>query len=351
MGFPAEQHDVPTQDGYLLSCQRIPRLGSPAVVLQHGVLDSSTTWILNQREQSLGFMLADAGYDVWLTNSRGNRYSNSMADGSDFDWRTNMDDMIQYDNMAILQYVTGQTNQANVTWIGHSRGTEIMFMGLAAYPEQAQYVNQFIALAPIAWIGNVKSLLLQTLAPLDTSDLFSKIGYKDFLSSAYDLEDVCVFLPFLCDDLITSIAGPGLKDPSRFNQSMIETYLHHFPAGTPSEAMAEYAQIVEHDDLSYYDYGTSGNENKYGSSNPPAYDLTQIPSSVPISAFYGTDDYLADMTDVNRLISTLGKDRFDYLYQINGYSHLDFVWGLTAQNLIYPKVLQILNNTANGLKK
>lgn len=86
LGYPLEKHEYQTEDGYINTCYRIPGSNSleqdteekPVVIFQHGLLDSSMG-IVAMGEKSLGIRLVNAGFDLWMNNSRGNKFSKKHA--------------------------------------------------------------------------------------------------------------------------------------------------------------------------------------------------------------------------------------------------------------------------------
>lgn len=82
-GYEYKNYSVKTEDGYYLDLVRIPHglnnnqksnEPKPVVLLMHNYLSSSDDFVFAGPESSLGFYLAEQGYDVFMGNTRGNKY-------------------------------------------------------------------------------------------------------------------------------------------------------------------------------------------------------------------------------------------------------------------------------------
>lgn len=88
-------------------------------------MDSSDTFLINGRNKSQPYVLADAGYDVWLGNTRGNKYSRShkwLDPKKDMVyWKnTNVQTMGKYDIPSFIQFIKEETGNEKITLICHS---------------------------------------------------------------------------------------------------------------------------------------------------------------------------------------------------------------------------------------
>jgi len=356
-GYPAEEHVAETSDGFLLRIQRIPygrngqknpNVKRPVVFLQHGLLDSAATWIVNAPNEGLGYILADAGFDVFLGNARGNTWSSQNTKYSSNEpvyWNLiDFDNMIKIDLSTMINKALKVSGQQKLVYIGHSQGTIMGFGGFSTQPELAANVSLFIALAPVAFVNHQTSILLTILSDLDAVVLFELLGYEDFLpSTAFIREfagDFCSHpdLAWACADVIFILCG---YDTTNLNNTRIPFYVDYTPAGTSVRNMAHWSQLAQSGKFRMYDYGVVENYVVYGSLTPPDYPLQNL-TAPPIAFFNGLKDDLADPTDVQNLINALpASNKPIFMNTQPTYQHLDFTWGENAYELIYPDVVQL----------
>jgi len=360
-GYPAEVHNVTTEDGYILTLHRIPHgrkgppqtnTARPVVFLQHGLLCSSSNWVTNPPNESFGFILADEGFDVWLGNNRGNTYSlrhRTLSVHSDAFWWFSWDEMAKYDLPAMINYVVAKTGQPQIYYSGHSQGTMIVFAELSHNTELAKKFKAFYAMGPVSTVRYMESPIkyLSALTP-EVRFLFKIFGIHDFLPSNEIIRWLAEFvcrpedLDTLCSDIIFIIDG---FDKKNLNKTRVPVYLSHTPAGTSVRNMVHYAQMYLSGKFQAYDYGERENLIKYKQKTPPVYNASAF--EIPVALYWGGNDWLADPMDVRNLLTVLPKEKVLYNKEIKPWQHLDFIWGLDAARLVYCDIVRHIKKTEN----
>lgn len=352
-GYPVEEHLVVTEDGFVLNVQRIPdghkstkKGPKQAVFLQHGLLSSASDWVINFPPQSLAYILADAGYDVWLGNVRGNTYSSHVKytrKDKEF-WDFSFDQMIAYDLTAMIDYVLNTTQQTKLYYVGHSQGTLILFGLLSDKPEYNKKIQLFSALGPVTNVTYIKSPV-RLLAPIatDAQILFDMFGEYDFLPSNWFVrflaDTMCKYhvSRMLCEDVIFLIDGP---DTHELNMTRLPVFVSHTPAGTSVKNMVHFAQLIREKRFQKYDYGRAKNIEVYGQETPPEYNVSRV--TAPVGLFWSENDWFADQKDVRQLSERLPTLTLNYKVPDPMFSHIDFTFGVHAKDLVYNAMMKLM---------
>lgn len=138
-----------------------------------------------------------------------------------------------------------------------------------------------------------------------------------------------------CYDLFSAVAGPDCC----LNTSTTCAFLQHAPQSTSIKNLVHLSQMVRHQGIRRYDYGNAKDNMKhYNQPRPPLYNLSSIPTHVPMFLTHGGQDFLGDVPDTRHLLRTLVRshdsDNIEVLY-VPDYAHADFVIGFNAPQLVY----------------
>uniref|UniRef100_A0A8C2R1L3 Lipase n=1 Tax=Capra hircus TaxID=9925 RepID=A0A8C2R1L3_CAPHI len=331
-GYPCEEYEVLTEDGYILSVNRIPqglvqlnKTGPrPVVLLQHGLLGDASNWISNLPNNSLGFILADAGFDVWLGNSRGNTWSRkhkTLSIDQDEFWAFSYDEMARFDLPAVMNFILQKTGQEKIYYVGYSQGTTMGFIAFSTMPELAQKIKMYFALAPIATIKYAKSPGTKFLLLPDMM-IKGLFGKREFLYQTRFLRQFVIYLcgqvimDQICSNIILLLGGFNAK-----NMNMVSGSL-----------CGEFA--MNSGELRAFDWG-SETKNLEKEIRYRVRDMT-----VPTAMWTGGQDWLSNPEDVRTLLSEVTN--LIYHKNIPEWAHVDFIWGLDAPHRMYNEIVHLM---------
>ncbi|XP_063368750.1 lysosomal acid lipase/cholesteryl ester hydrolase-like [Cydia amplana] len=345
-GHTAEQYEVATKDGYLLKLFHIPGKRS-SVLLTHGLGADADLYVI-RGHGSLGIALADRGYDVWLLNNRGTKFSRRhTALDPDKDkkfWDYSFHEMGYYDLAAAIDFVLHQTGEEKIMAIGHSQGASQFFALTSLRTEYNQKVKLFLALAPGAFFFNMPPLfqIAAGAGPL-LLELAKILGIEELCR---DRGALVTLIKIICTKGIISyevcVKGaifPFLGyNPAGFELSFLRTVLGHAPSGLSRKCLEHYDQLYLRKKFGQFDYGVSGNLGKYGHPNPPDYALSKVTTDVALMA--GELDTLSLVQNVKVLKNQLPN--VVHFEVIEATTHTDFVVSGEASIYLFPSIFRLL---------
>lgn len=371
-GYHAEEHTVKTTDGYWLTLHRIPHekhshclnelkptteCKKPVVFLQHGLLGSSADYIISGPEQGLAYILADAGYDVWLGNFRGNTYSRrhaTISPESPSFWQFSWHEMGVKDLPEMIDYVLQQTSQRQLDYIGHSQGTTTFLVMTSTKPEYNIKIRSAHLMAPLAFMSHMRSPLIRTIAriPMVKEKIEEQIGTGEFSPSADFISQAEQLFckshaasQEMCSNAMFLLAG---FDSEELNVTLVAEILKRYPAGASIHQLLHYTQEVSSGKFCQYDQGMAANMIKYGVAKPTSYPLNEI--RAPISLYYAHNDMLAALDDVEKLKEKLRDNvKYEYLVPHPKWNHIDFLWANDARKVVYEKIVENMKRVVVGV--
>ncbi|CAO3663062.1 unnamed protein product [Rhizopus stolonifer] len=378
--YNCEQHVVHTKDDYFLCVHRIPSMkdhnkmaeihdfkeeieivdnidkfvlndnpkplgytGKPVVLLYHGFLMSSEVWVSNIDEHSnLPFLLAQRGYDVWLGNARGNKYSQYHLYLSPNDqkfWNFSMNEFVMRDLPDTIDYILAQTGAPNLTYIGFSQGTAQAFASLSVNPGLNKKVNLFIALAPATTPKGLRHPIIDAFVKATPTVIYLVFGRKAALKLALFWQRIVsppLFTKIIdaCCHFLFGWTGKNIPSAQK------AVSYQHLYSTTSVKSLVHWFQIIRCGQFQMYDEIPSRlpyhTVNAVADHFPPRFPTLQI--TTPIAIFYGRSDSLVDFN----ILSADLPSPLAFVKSIKKWEHLDFLWADGIEKIVYPDVLKLL---------
>ncbi|KAJ8646139.1 hypothetical protein MRB53_007887 [Persea americana] len=248
------------------------------------------TWLLDNPDESLEYILADSGFDVWIANTRGTRWS------------------LKHQSLNPTEPET--------------------LIALASFSEgkQVDKLKSAALLTPIACLGHITTVIGQLAAKVSVGEIMSDLlGIPEFNPKEKVVADIlnkyCSQPGINCYELLTSITE--LLPEFIHCQSLLEVRATIIldkdhdasSSGVRNGVIAKFVYVTPEANMAHY-----------SQLKPPFYNLSNIPSDLPLFLSYGGEDALSDVNDVQHLLDNLKFHDADKLTVqfVEDFTHADF---------------------------
>jgi cholesterol oxidase len=340
-----EIYDLPTEDDHTLRLTRFNGGSYGPVLLVHGLGVSSEIFSTDLIDTNLVEYLTGHGYDVWLLDLR---VSIALRTA---DEQSTADEIARYDHPAAVDFVLNKTGAQSLQEVVHCFGSNTFIMSMLGGWIDPAKVRSVVCSQVAAHLKT--GLLARFEGGVHLPGMLHALGV-DSLSAYVDAD--ADWKSRLFDDMLRlEYVPPGQHCRSAVCHRVTFVYgllyqheelsvplhdnLHElFGVANMSSlehlaAMVRKGHLVDADSKSVY--------------IEPGSNLARL--KLPIRFISGADNrcYLPESTERTRqmLAEANGSDLYDRVV-IDGYGHLDSIFGAHAVADVYPRILEHLNKTA-----
>lgn len=349
-GYPFEKNLVSTDDGYQLELHRLPKPESNRVMfLQHGIMDSSYSFVAKGASDGLAFRAFDKGYDVFMGNFRGTSALKHRSDDISAKeyWDFTLDDHANFDIDAFVKEICrikakdlgGGGETLDITLVAHSMGAaaSLIYVVNKKRGGQDHKLSRMVMMSPAGYHQRIPRMC-RYLGPLLDGTL-SQWTYTLSIPSEAARQ--------LSSKLVTDAVGlPALRDViysfgemflgGDFKSTLhphVKTVTENMIAGTSSKVFRQFWKCYVKGKFLSYDHGPEGNLKAYGTETPVDYMSHYNLVDIPIHFMAGQNDKLIPAKDCFKHYKTLHRHspHLATCKPFEGRGHIDFTYGLDQE--------------------
>ncbi|OXA44476.1 lipase 3 [Folsomia candida] len=371
LGYPVQRINVTTEDGYILGIYRIPfspksplveGVVKKPVILQHGLGGNGLCFLIQDSSRNLAMMLADYGFDVYVSNFRGSSYSQGHIDPdmTPDNWRYwdfSFHEMGIFDVPAIIEAVTDITKQESVYYVGHSMGAAALTILLSERPEYNSRIATAFFLAPAVYLGHTGLYLHAFVRSVN----YYQYTFNKFLGGKLEMERLVEILLGsspnyrcsaeeyaceICANMFNLLAG---YDGPQTNYTQVGQIFDAFPVTMSTKTLTHFFQMIKTNTFCQFNHGFKViNRLRYGRRTPTCYNMENISS--PLLVFWGANDFVVKPQDIGKTVSHIPKAALKECIKVDSeyFTHLDFIFAKDANTLVYKKIVDVMLNATYG---